>query len=337
MRRPAIVTRWQNSYASSARGISFVPPRPGIPSRSRVSIPHILLRDAAYNATPKRLCLATARAVRRLAGWYGRRTSLRVSGTRRPSPRAGGYRYREQLGPLDSAGEDLARRAGERLAHAGWNATLRSDFSAVASLFSRAREAVRPGSRASRAPPPLGRALRQFHQTDEEERARTETERPRAQAAPSSVLLRLDQPRWRHLERRLPLSPRRSGGSDRCSAAPDDVLAEAWLGVGLQAPAAWQATAAAGALAHAEQALAVPDATPGPARAEIARPTAITEFCYASAWGTTPVVEASARRRNALLTRSVGPLSEVAILGTLSQLQGMAGEFNDARRRRWRA
>ena len=94
---------------------------------------HLLLRDAAYEALPKE---QRAGLHERFADWM-----------EATAPELGeilgyhleqAYRYRAELGPVDAAGEELARRAAGLLAAAGQRAADRSDVHATINLLERA-------------------------------------------------------------------------------------------------------------------------------------------------------------------------------------------------------
>jgi predicted ATPase len=98
---------------------------------------HLLIRDAAYQALPKR-----ERAILhgQFAGWLER-----VAGERLTEHEEilgfhleQAYRYRAELGPVSEHEQELARLASRRLAAAGRRAFARGDMPAAASLLRRA-------------------------------------------------------------------------------------------------------------------------------------------------------------------------------------------------------
>ncbi len=101
---------------------------------------HILVRDAAYAATSKRL---RASLHERLAGWVARRAGDRLA----EYEEIVGYHleqahgYRAELGEADA---DLAARAAARLSAAGRRALWRGDERAAANLLERALTLARP-------------------------------------------------------------------------------------------------------------------------------------------------------------------------------------------------
>jgi class 3 adenylate cyclase/tetratricopeptide (TPR) repeat protein len=103
---------------------------------------HILIRDAAYDTTPKRL---RAELHERYAGW----AEERVGGRAEFDEILGhhleqAYLLRTELAPADSVADELAQRAAERLARAGRRALARGDAHAAADRLRRA-VALRPG------------------------------------------------------------------------------------------------------------------------------------------------------------------------------------------------
>jgi class 3 adenylate cyclase/tetratricopeptide (TPR) repeat protein len=98
---------------------------------------HALIRDAAYAGTPKE---ARAHLHERFAEWASRTNAGRAG----ELDEIVGYhyeqafRYREQLGPIDEAARELARRGGELLGDAGRRAFARDDMSAALTLLDRA-------------------------------------------------------------------------------------------------------------------------------------------------------------------------------------------------------
>jgi len=98
---------------------------------------HILVRDAAYQATAKSV---RAELHERFADWLDR-----VAGERRRDAILGyhleqSYAYRVQLGPVDDEVRALGDRAARRLAAAGNRSHAAGDARAAASLFERAAE-----------------------------------------------------------------------------------------------------------------------------------------------------------------------------------------------------
>jgi tetratricopeptide (TPR) repeat protein len=100
---------------------------------------HLLIRDAAYEAMPKEV---RAELHERFAGWLERVTGERL----REYEEIVGYhleqafRYRSELGPIDEAGRNLARRAGTFLGRAARRASARGDVGGSVNLLSRATD-----------------------------------------------------------------------------------------------------------------------------------------------------------------------------------------------------
>ena len=120
------------------------------PDRSRFAgedafrFSHILVRDAAYESTPKR---ARAELHEDFASWLERKAGDRVV----EFEEILGYhleqsfRYRAELGPVDEPTRAVAGRAAQRLSAAGRRALARWDVSATVNMLSRAVELLSPG------------------------------------------------------------------------------------------------------------------------------------------------------------------------------------------------
>jgi class 3 adenylate cyclase/predicted ATPase len=109
------------------------PERSSLPGEDAFRFGHILIRDAAYTSIPKE---RRAELHERFAEWleasaspYGEIVGYHLEQA---------YRYRQELGPIDDHGEDVARRASELLAAASRRAQRRGDQTAAANLLSRA-------------------------------------------------------------------------------------------------------------------------------------------------------------------------------------------------------
>jgi DNA-binding SARP family transcriptional activator len=98
---------------------------------------HLLIRDAAYDSIPKE---ARGQLHERYAIWLERKAAERIV----EYEEIVGYhleqafRYRTELGPVDDAARELARRAAQRLGAAGRRAFVRADAPAAVNLISRA-------------------------------------------------------------------------------------------------------------------------------------------------------------------------------------------------------
>lgn len=110
---------------------------------------HVLVRDAAYQATAKKLRAALHE---QFADWLEGVTGAReieyeeILGYHLERS----YRYRAELGPVDDAGRTLGERASRRLAEAGRRAARRADIGAASGLLGRAA-ALLPAAHAARA------------------------------------------------------------------------------------------------------------------------------------------------------------------------------------------
>ena len=100
---------------------------------------HILVRDAAYQATAKKL---RATLHEQFADWLERLAGERVIEYEEilGYHLAQSYRYRTELGPIDDEIRALGERAARRLAAAAQRAHARGDARAASSLFSGAAE-----------------------------------------------------------------------------------------------------------------------------------------------------------------------------------------------------
>jgi predicted ATPase/class 3 adenylate cyclase len=113
------------------------PDRSDFPGDDGFRFAHILIRDAAYDSTPKEL---RADLHERYANWLESKAAERI---REQEELLGfhleqAYRYRRELAPLNEQAVALARRAAARLTSAGRRAPMRGDGPAAAALLSRA-------------------------------------------------------------------------------------------------------------------------------------------------------------------------------------------------------
>jgi tetratricopeptide (TPR) repeat protein len=119
------------------------PDRPQLPVGDAYRFRHLLIRDAAYDSLPK---TTRAQLHERFASWLeARGTDLVERDEIVGYHLEQAYGYRAELGPVDAAGEALARQAAERLARAGRVARLRGDHPGAARLLSRAAAFDSPG------------------------------------------------------------------------------------------------------------------------------------------------------------------------------------------------
>jgi len=100
---------------------------------------HLLIRDAAYQAMPKR---TRAELHERFAGWLERTAGERVAEYQEVLGYhlEQAYRYSVELGALDEQARAMADQAARHLAVAGRRALNRSDFSAAVGLLGRSVE-----------------------------------------------------------------------------------------------------------------------------------------------------------------------------------------------------
>ena len=139
----------RRSHATSARSTtsSSSLATDADPDEETYRFRHGLIREATYGSLLKR-----TRAVlhEQFVGWAERVNQER--GREQEFEEILGFhleqsfRYRTELGPLDDAGRDLARRAAEKLGNAGRRAFLRGDLPAAATLLRRAADVLPAGT-----------------------------------------------------------------------------------------------------------------------------------------------------------------------------------------------
>jgi DNA-binding SARP family transcriptional activator len=143
---------------------------------------HILIQQAAYRTTPKRV---RAELHEHLATWI---SDPARSGAAEHSEIVGyhleqAFRYRAELGTVGEAELELARRAGHHLAAAGQRAFQRGDMPATANLLGRAATlSPSDGEAGLAALPELGYALFEIGEVDEASAVLSDAE-ARARAA----------------------------------------------------------------------------------------------------------------------------------------------------------
>jgi class 3 adenylate cyclase len=105
---------------------------------------HILTRDAAYAAMPKKL---RAELHQRFARWLEERAGDRIAEYEEilGYHLEQAYGLRAELALVDGSGRELARAAARRLASAGQRALARGDLPAARSLFARTSTLLPPG------------------------------------------------------------------------------------------------------------------------------------------------------------------------------------------------
>lgn len=141
------------------------PERPQFAGHSAYRFRHLLIRDAAYDAIPKRI---RAELHENFARWIDGLDEALVELDEIVGyhlERA--YRYRLELGPVDPAGRLLADQAAERLCIAGTRAAAQGDARSAVDLLGRVADLFeRHDPRRLRMLPGYGRALSDSGQLD---------------------------------------------------------------------------------------------------------------------------------------------------------------------------
>jgi class 3 adenylate cyclase len=282
---------------------------------------HLLLRDAAYEALPKE---QRADLHERFSGWL--ETAAPELEEIRGYHLEQAYHYRAELGPIDEAGRNLARRASTLLANAGQRARARADVHATINLLERAVRLLPEGDGDAIALyPDLAAAIADAGDLERAEDLCRAAEQLGDEA--TALLARLRRI-WLELLRGAPmadaLAPMEAAMAEAERLGHEAILAEAlWR---LAVLNAWVGDNAKGgqllrsSLEHSESL--------GDARL---RAEALWWIGIVLLWGPTPVDEALEECRR--LARSTGPgqfpLSELLIIqGTLLAL---TGEFSQGR------
>ena len=149
------------------------PGRSDFADQEALEFRHLLIRDAAYDWLSKE---SRADLHARFADWLDRRRGI----ASRSTPRSSGGIWSRRIaisraGPLGERGSQLARRAADHLAAAGWTASARGDVSAGVTLRSRALALMRADdARRPQLLADLGDALLWSGRFDEAERALAE-------------------------------------------------------------------------------------------------------------------------------------------------------------------
>ena len=150
------------------------PGRPDFVDEETFEFRHLLIRDAAYDALSKQ---SRADLHAGFADWLEGRSGDRLIET---AEIVGwhleqAHRYLSELGPLGEHGNELARRAADHLAAAGWTASARGDVYAGVKLRSRALVLMQPDDpRRPQLLGDLGDALLWSGRFDEADRALAE-------------------------------------------------------------------------------------------------------------------------------------------------------------------
>jgi class 3 adenylate cyclase/tetratricopeptide (TPR) repeat protein len=293
---------------------------------------HALIRDAAYDALPKR---DRARLHERVADW------LEHESRERPGERAEilGYHLEQaqrclsELGPLDDNGRAVARRGGEVLADAGRRAGARGDHAAAANLLGRARALLPARAARARDIDPL-RALALIEGGDlvtagaELERAVAEATAAsdrRAAVRATLELLALRDATGTHSVSSEDVSNAAVAAIPILAAAGDEAgLARAWQ---LSGDVHWSAGR------WGERAVALEQALTHAQRAADTHGAAVITCLLAGGlvFGATPV-ETGIARCTQFLENSPGPYADAAVTVALAALQAMAARFEEAHR-----
>ena len=112
------------------------PTRPELAGEDAFGFQHLLIRDAAYDALPKR---TRAELHERYATWLDEHSARSIAPDEIVAHHLEqSYRYRSELSPIDDEIRALGEEAGKRLASAGVRASARGDLAAAANLLGRA-------------------------------------------------------------------------------------------------------------------------------------------------------------------------------------------------------
>ena len=289
---------------------------------------HILIRDAAYEAIPKR---ARAEMHAHYGRWLGRATGDRVA----EYEEIVGYHfeqayyYRAELGPVDDRGRDVAREAAERLGAAGRRAFVRNDSPAGVNLISRAVAVLPPDDPLRVELLPNVRAV-QGVDIDMSWAERVLTEAIEAAATTGDrrlVAQALVQRGFLRLLTGVVVAPRELlGVAERASAVFEELgddrgLAQAWRLAGqahyLDRNLARCAEALERALGHARD-----------AHDDLEVRESVEWLTIALVLGPTPAGSASERCRSLLAEVAGWPVLEAIVASSLATLQTMQGDTN---------
>jgi len=291
---------------------------------------HVLIRDAAYAGIPKEL---RAQLHERYADWAANTRAGRAGDV----DEIVGYhleqavRYRQQLGPLDAAGLELAQRAAEMLGVAGRRAFVRDDAPAAVNLLDRAVALATDDQPArldlSRE---LGLALWSLGEV-----ARAEALLSGIVAAAEAAGDRREE--WHALleqsAMRSMVDP--SHNQDALEIAQRAIAVFTELGDELGLARSWRAVGVEhrrrGHLGESEKACerALEHAVRAGDRREESR--SADQLCTALLYGPARATSALARCQSMLVRAGGNPLFEANVLASVAGLHGMLGEFDDAR------
>lgn len=140
---PSVEGRIQGTLLKLVRKELIRPARSDFGDEEAFEFRHLLIRDAAYDRLSKE---SRAELHAAFADWLdqtaGDRSADHAEIVGWHLEQA--HRYLVELGPLDDRGRELARRAAERLAGAGWTASARGDVAAGVTLRTRALALMAP-------------------------------------------------------------------------------------------------------------------------------------------------------------------------------------------------
>ena len=291
---------------------------------------HALVRDAAYESTPK---LTRAALHERTAAWLEDRA--------REAPELEelvgyhleqAYGFKRELGPVDTEDLELARRAAARLAGAGRRALAARDVAAARNLLTRSLALVPEDD--PRRPAlliELQRALTESGDLRGAEEALTEAARLAEAAGDRAVGTRAAI----NLEYLRSLTGRRTAQEIRRTAeetieamreaGDDQTLAQAWqllaYGHWLECRFGAMASDLEQALAHARRA--------GERRGEV---DLLSRLGIALCYGPTPAAEAGERCRELLASVEEDLIARTRLEALLAELEAMQGSLDEARR-----
>jgi class 3 adenylate cyclase/tetratricopeptide (TPR) repeat protein len=288
---------------------------------------HALIRDAAYEGVPKGV---RAELHERVALWLGQGAGKgaleleEITGYHLEQA----FRYREQLGPVDTRGRALADRAGTLLGSAGRRAYARDDTSAAINLLDRAVSLVNEGD------PARLELVRELSGA-----LWAVGELARAEALLDGLLAAAATAGDRRLEwyALLDRAGWRAGGraEDLLTVASEAIPVFEELGDELGLARVFRRVATARRMLGQldASALAADRAIGHARRAGSAQEESrsVDVLCIALLYGPVPAPRAIARCRELLAEARGNPLGEAAVLSSLAGLQAMQGAFEEAR------
>ena len=294
---------------------------------------HILIRDAAYQQLLKR---TRADLHVRFVDWADEQNRQHDRGTEHAEILAYhlemAHRYLSELGPLDALGDELGRRAAERLGAAGRRAMARGDMPAAANLLRRAAAVTDESSTGPGILIDLGEALTELGSFDEAADV-LEQALAGARALDEDRLVGMAHLAQLATQLYMGAAPDWASRVDASIAASlpafeaahdEDGMALAWrlrfgrCGVTLQF----------GEAARAAEQMVVHSRAAGNRRYEA---RAASGYATAALLGPTPVTDAIARCRELLVEVEADRRTSALIRATLAQLTAMAGHTEEAR------